>query len=206
MALAASKPQKPSGVPEGLTGFVSNVVTDVSVYLNWDEAARARTYNIKRSTDSGGPYTYIIYGCPTNSYSDIIIFTGLTYYYVVSSANRDELESPDSEEIAIHVRTPTWKIPARSPPTLDNPLQPAAWITYLGFIDESWGGGVETVFHETWQTTNCVGLTMKYQTSTNLFQWYDATPPFVKSTNTDYMFSEMPDSPMMFDRLVIFVP
>lgn len=56
------------------------------VSLNWALSATATSYNVKRSTVSGGPYTTL--ASPTStSYSDPSLTNGTTYYYVVTAIN-----------------------------------------------------------------------------------------------------------------------
>lgn len=60
-----------------------------SVSLTWTAATGSPTsYNVKRSTSSGGPFTNIIgtTTAPTVSYNDSVL-GGQTYYYVVSAVN-----------------------------------------------------------------------------------------------------------------------
>src|ERR1019366_201038 len=56
------------------------------VGLSWSASSGATSYNVKRSTTSGGAYTTI--GSPaTASYTDTGLTNGTTYYYVVSAVN-----------------------------------------------------------------------------------------------------------------------
>ena len=61
---------------------------DGSVDLAWSAASGATSYTIRRSTNSGGPYTDVSAGVVTaTSYSDASVTNGTTYYYVVAAAN-----------------------------------------------------------------------------------------------------------------------
>jgi fibronectin type 3 domain-containing protein len=75
-----------------------------SVILTWKAptpiAAVAVTgYNIYRSTTSGGPYVEIASGVPNLTYTDKIVVSGKTYFYVVTAVNQVKNESRYSEEI-----------------------------------------------------------------------------------------------------------
>lgn len=70
-----------------------------SVSLSWGRAPGAVSYNVKRATTSGGPYTTIAATRET-SFKDSSVHNGTTYYYVVSSEN-PKGESPDSDEKAV---------------------------------------------------------------------------------------------------------
>ncbi|MCA1596871.1 MAG: cellulase, partial [Chloroflexi bacterium] len=57
-----------------------------SVSLTWTASTGAASYNVKRSTVSGGPYSTV--GTSTNaSYADNSVTNGSAYYYVVTAVN-----------------------------------------------------------------------------------------------------------------------
>jgi len=69
-------------VPTNLIATAGNA----QVGLSWSASSGATSYNVKRSTTSGGPYTTI--GSPTTtSYTDTGVTNGTTYYYVVAAVN-----------------------------------------------------------------------------------------------------------------------
>jgi hypothetical protein len=68
------------------TGVIATV-TGPNVQLAWWGSANATSYNVARSTVSGGPYTTIASGVATNTYTDAGAVPGVTYYYVVQSVN-----------------------------------------------------------------------------------------------------------------------
>jgi hypothetical protein len=70
--------------------------------LNWLAASNATSYNVKRSTTNGGPYT-IVANVTTTNCTDGGLTGGTTYYYVVSAANAGG-ESADSVQASA---TPT---------------------------------------------------------------------------------------------------
>jgi fibronectin type 3 domain-containing protein len=72
-------------LPEAPTS-VSAQGGDATVYLQWSEGLYATSYNVKRSTVNGGPYTTIATGVQ-NGYMDSSVVNGTRYYYVVSSVN-----------------------------------------------------------------------------------------------------------------------
>ncbi len=67
----------------------TNVVASAGngqVGLSWSASSGATSYNVGRSTTSGGPYTTI--GSPTaTTYTDTAVSNGTTYYYVVAAVN-----------------------------------------------------------------------------------------------------------------------
>ena len=80
--------------PTGLAGVPGNA----QVALTWSSATGAATYNVKRSTTSGGPYTTITSPSST-SYTDTGVTNGVTYYYVVSAVNTGG-ESANSSQVS----------------------------------------------------------------------------------------------------------
>jgi hypothetical protein len=75
--------------PTGLTSSGGGT----SITLNWTAPtgpAPGYTYNIKRGTASGGPYTTIAQGISPTTYVDSGVTVGTTYYYVVSAVSAAE--------------------------------------------------------------------------------------------------------------------
>ncbi|HXJ56559.1 MAG TPA: fibronectin type III domain-containing protein, partial [Verrucomicrobiae bacterium] len=83
----------PPAAPTGLTATAG----DARVDLNWNPSSGATSYNVKRSTVSGGPYTTIASGVTTTAYTDTTAANGTTYYYVVTAVNAAG-EGPDSNQ------------------------------------------------------------------------------------------------------------
>ena len=83
-------------VPAGLvaTGGVERVA------LRWTAASNATSYNVKRATTSGGPYTTIA-NVTTTNYTDTVIGR-TTYYYVVSAENSLAGESGNSAQASAY--------------------------------------------------------------------------------------------------------
>lgn len=83
-------------VPSGLLPHIKGS----QVTLSWRGSAYASSYNVKRSTTSGGPYTTLAtVGSAEPYYIDPGLTTGITHYYVVS-ANNPGGESANSTEVA----------------------------------------------------------------------------------------------------------
>ncbi len=81
-------------------GTLRPVVQGRQITLSWAGSAYARSYNVKCSTTSGGPYaTLATVDGDSLFYVDPGLTAGTTYYYVVS-ANNPGGESADSAEAA----------------------------------------------------------------------------------------------------------
>jgi autotransporter-associated beta strand protein len=83
----------PPSQPTGLNATGSNA----SVVLGWTASGGAVSYNVKRSTTSGGSYVLIASGVTGTTYTDNSVSNGTTYYYVVSAVNSAG-ESPNSTQ------------------------------------------------------------------------------------------------------------
>ena len=57
------------------------------IVLRWDGRVVAASYNVKRSTTSGGPYTTIATDVNSAGYTDVNVTNATVYYYVVSALN-----------------------------------------------------------------------------------------------------------------------
>ena len=92
----------PPPVPTGLTAAAGNGV----VTLSWTASAGAISYNVGRSTTSGGPYATV--GTPTGTtFTDTSVTNGTTYFYVVNAANTSG-DSANSTQVSA---TPSGSIP-----------------------------------------------------------------------------------------------
>jgi len=70
----------PPAAPAGLTAAAG-----VSqVFLKWNSLVGA-SYNVKRATASGGPYTSVFSGLTSTNCTDTGLTNGVTYYYVVAA-------------------------------------------------------------------------------------------------------------------------
>lgn len=86
------------------TALAVEWVSSTQVDLMWTASVGAVSYNVKRSTVSGGPYSTIAANVTTTDYTDFDMFDGQVFYYVVS-ANTASGESLNSNQAVV---TP-WK-------------------------------------------------------------------------------------------------
>ncbi|MFD2334317.1 fibronectin type III domain-containing protein [Cohnella sp. GCM10020058] len=87
--------------PTSVTGSVYGG----AVQLSWSVSSGATSYNVKRATVSGGPYTSLATGVTTNAYTDSTVAAGTTYYYVVAAVSAGGT-SPDSATATVIVPNP----------------------------------------------------------------------------------------------------
>jgi fibronectin type 3 domain-containing protein len=96
-AEVSATPKAPSVPPAAPTNLAATAGDSV-VNLTWTASSGATSYNVKRSTTNGGPYTQIATST-SPSYSDTSAVNGTTYYYVVSAVNAAG-ESANSAQVS----------------------------------------------------------------------------------------------------------
>jgi hypothetical protein len=91
-----------------LTGQGTGQSVQHSVSLMWSPSSPSVVgYNVYRGTVSGGPYGKLNASPdPNTSYTDHSVLSGNTYYYVVTSAGTNNLESAYSIEVSVAIPTP----------------------------------------------------------------------------------------------------
>jgi fibronectin type 3 domain-containing protein len=120
---ASATPQPPlPQPPSGLAATPGNT----QVALSWNASSGASSYNVKRATLSGGPYTTIASRTST-SYTDGGLTNGTAYFYVVSAVNSAG-ESGNSSQVSA---TPQATAPAA-------PTNLSAKATKPGNINLRW--------------------------------------------------------------------
>ncbi|MCX6893043.1 MAG: autotransporter-associated beta strand repeat-containing protein [Verrucomicrobia bacterium] len=103
----AGRPTLPPAAPAGLVAAGGDHKAD----LSWNSCARATSYNVKRSTAFGGPYTNVVNTLGTN-YTDTSLVAGVPCFYVVSAANAGG-QSADSSPVSPWATPPgAWAVDA----------------------------------------------------------------------------------------------
>jgi fibronectin type 3 domain-containing protein len=100
----SAKPTAPAQAPAAPTGLLATPA-NAQVSLTWTASAGATSYNVKRSTTTGGPYTKISSPTVTN-FTDTNLVNGTTYFYVVSAVNATG-ESANSAQASATPAAPT---------------------------------------------------------------------------------------------------
>jgi hypothetical protein len=98
----------PTTAPSAPTGLTASAAT--KIVLSWTNVvSNPTTYNVKRSSVSGGPYTLIARnvteGVSATTFTDTSVTNGITYYYVVSAMNAIG-ESVNSAEVSATASLP----------------------------------------------------------------------------------------------------
>jgi fibronectin type 3 domain-containing protein len=75
-----------------------------TVALTWNPSSSSiKGYNVYRGVDPGGPHLRIASLVPSNSCKDNWVFSGQTYYYVVTAVALNSAESGYSNEAVAFV-------------------------------------------------------------------------------------------------------
>jgi fibronectin type 3 domain-containing protein len=109
-----AKPVAPAMTPATPTNL-SATAGNAQASLTWSASTGATTYNVKRATTSGGPYTQI--ASPTaTSYTNTALTNGTTYYYVVSAVDSAG-ESANSAQVSAKPVAPVTPVVIPATPT-----------------------------------------------------------------------------------------
>ncbi len=106
---------------------------DAEVTLSWTASTGATSYNVKRATTSGGPYTTVKTGLTATSYTDTGLTNGTTYYYVVSAVNAGG-ESPNSAEASAKPVLSLPAVPANLAITVGDKQLGLSWTASKGAV------------------------------------------------------------------------
>jgi hypothetical protein len=118
-------PAGPPAAPANLQATAGNA----QVMLTWSASASATSYNVKRSTTSGGPYAIVSSPTVTN-FTDTGLTNGTTYYYVVSALNSAGESGNSAQASAAPVNAPA-DVTVTIDPTKTKPISP--WIYGINF-------------------------------------------------------------------------
>lgn len=121
--------------PTGLTATAG----DSQAFLSWAAVVGASTYDVIRSTTSGGPYTTVNTSAVTTTwYTDTGLTDGTTYYYVVTAINSYGASGYSNEASA----TPL-AVPAAATGLVATPENGAVSLAWSGVADNATGYNVK---------------------------------------------------------------
>jgi endoglucanase len=87
--------------PSGLSALF---IQPTQVHLKWNAVTGAASYQVKRSTTSGGPYAPLFSGITATGFVDATAVAGTTYYYVVNAQFPLAVSLDSGEAAAIPTR------------------------------------------------------------------------------------------------------
>ncbi len=112
----ANPPNAPNA-PNAPTGFTATA-GNASIALAWSAASGATSYNIRRSTTNGGPYTPLATNVAATNFTDAALTPGTTFYYIITT-QKTVAESANSVQItAVPLTAPeAWRLANFGTPT-----------------------------------------------------------------------------------------
>src|SRR5580692_1760511 len=125
-------PTTPPPTPANLQATAGNA----QVALTWSVSVGATSYNVKRSTTNGGPYTQIS-SPSTNSFTDSSLTNGTTYYYVVSAVNSAGQSANSNQAVATPTAPTAPDVTITIDPTKTHAISP--YIYGMNFYSPSTG-------------------------------------------------------------------
>ncbi|HZF40561.1 MAG TPA: fibronectin type III domain-containing protein [Blastocatellia bacterium] len=131
---ASATPQNAQTAPPAPTNLVA-APGNAQVTLNWNASSGATSYNVKRSTTNGGPYTTIATGVTATSFTNTGLVNGTPYFFVVSAVNSFGESGNSNQASATPVQPSTGDIfvaPSgtdSNPGTINSPTTLSAAIT-----------------------------------------------------------------------------
>jgi fibronectin type 3 domain-containing protein len=96
---------------------------NAQISLTWNASAGATSYNVKRSTTSGGPFTTTLASPTVTNYVDTTVTNGTAYFYVVSAVNATGESANSSQATATPVAA-TADVTITINPTQTKPISP----------------------------------------------------------------------------------
>jgi hypothetical protein len=115
-------PVAPTQAPSAPTG-VQAVAGNAQVALTWNASVGATSYNVKRGTTSGGPYT-VLSSPATVAFTDTGLTNRTTYFYVVSAVNSVGESANSSQVSATPVASTPPDVTITIDPTQTKPISP----------------------------------------------------------------------------------
>jgi hypothetical protein len=132
-------PAVPPPTPTGLQATAGNA----QVTLSWNASTGATSYNVKRSTANGGPFSATLASPAVTNYMDTAVTNGTTYYYVVSAVNASG-ESANSAQASATPTGPVANVTITIDPTQAKPISP--WIYGINFYSGITGAPPQLTF------------------------------------------------------------
>jgi hypothetical protein len=141
-AQVSATPTAPSTPPASPTGLKATG-GNAQVSLSWNAGAGAVSYDVKRSTTSGGPYGTAVASATATNYTDSSVTNGTTYYYVVSALNTVG-QSANSAQASATPTLPTANVTITINPAQTKPISP--WIYGVNSYSEVTGTPPQLTF------------------------------------------------------------
>ena len=118
----SATPTAPATAPATPTGLQATG-GNAQISLTWNASTGATSYNVKRSTTSGGPFSTTLASPTASNYVDTTVTNGTAYFYVVSAVNAAG-ESANSSQVTATPVAATADVTITINPTQTKPISP----------------------------------------------------------------------------------
>jgi fibronectin type 3 domain-containing protein len=132
-------PATPPAMPTGLQATAGNA----QVSLSWNASTGATSYNVKRSTVTGGPFSTTLASPTATNYTDTTVTNGTPYFYVVSAVNAAG-ESANSAQASATPAGAAPNVTITINPTQTKTISP--WIYGINFYSGITGAPPQLTF------------------------------------------------------------
>jgi fibronectin type 3 domain-containing protein len=132
-------PAAPPAMPTGLQATAGNA----QVSLSWNASTGATSYNVKRSTVTGGPFSTTLSSPTATNYVDSTVTNGTPYFYVVSAVNAAG-ESANSAQASATPAGVAPNVTITINPAQTRPISP--WIYGINFFSGITGAPPQLTF------------------------------------------------------------
>ena len=168
--------QSGTQLPPAPGGLVAAAVSTSGINLSWNAVNGATSYNVKRSTTSGGSYATIASAVTGTSFGDSGLGGSTTYYYVVTAVNSGGESANSSQASATTLSPPPapWTgTDIGSPGIAGWASHSAGTFTVNGSGNDIWDGADS--FHSVAQTLTGNGeIRARVTSQTNTDPWAKA--------------------------------
>src|ERR1700678_1514627 len=118
----SATPTAPATAPATPTGLQATG-GNAQISLTWNASTGATSYNVKRSTTSGGPFSTTLASPTASNYVDTTVTNGTAYFYVVSAVNAAG-ESANSSQVTATPAAATADVTITINPPQTKPISP----------------------------------------------------------------------------------
>jgi fibronectin type 3 domain-containing protein len=118
----SATPTAPATAPPTPTGLQA-IGGNSQISLTWNASTGATSYNVKRSTTTGGPFNTTLASPTATNYLDTTVTNGTAYFYVVSAVNSTG-ESANSSQVTATPVAATADITVTIDPTKTKSISP----------------------------------------------------------------------------------
>jgi fibronectin type 3 domain-containing protein len=118
----SATPTTPATAPPTPTGLQA-IGGNSQISLTWNASTGATSYNVKRSTTTGGPFNTTLASPTATNYLDTTVTNGTAYFYVVSAVNSTG-ESANSSQVTATPVAATADITVTIDPTKTKSISP----------------------------------------------------------------------------------